>query len=86
MNPEINKYQIAGLDQRGRGFNRLAEVLGSKENYDASLLYETSRFRTEKHQNCYRITQNTSRLRIRRTEQHEHLQSGTELFCVNSFV
>ena len=49
MNPEINKYQIAGLDQRGRGFNRLAEVLGSKDNYDASLLYETARFRTEKH-------------------------------------
>ena len=49
MDPEINKYQIAGLDERGRSFNRLAEVIGSKSHYDASLLYETSRFKTEKH-------------------------------------
>lgn len=49
MNPEMNKYQLAGLDQRGRGFNRMAEVIGSIDNYKASLLYETSRFRTEKH-------------------------------------
>lgn len=46
-----NKYQIAGLDDRERGFNRLAEVTCSEEGYCAALQYETTRIVTDWYEN-----------------------------------
>ncbi len=41
-----NQYQIAGLDERQRGFNRLAKINRGQGVYQAILQYESSRFKT----------------------------------------
>ena len=38
----IEKHQVAGLDDRARGFTRLVEVARSEGGYRASLRYETT--------------------------------------------
>jgi hypothetical protein len=35
------KHQVAGLDERERGFNRLVEISLAEGNYQADLRYET---------------------------------------------
>ncbi len=40
QSPLTNVYHIAGLDDRDRGFNRQAQVIGQGEVYRASLRYE----------------------------------------------
>jgi len=44
---EENRFQIAGLDERQRGFNRLAEVTCKNGFYQATFRYETYRVTTE---------------------------------------
>ena len=49
--PEIaEKYQIAGLDERERGFNRLAEVERSEGRYRALWHYEKAEVMTSPHE------------------------------------
>ena len=38
----VEKHQVAGLDDRARGFTRLVEVARSEGGYRASLRYETA--------------------------------------------
>ncbi|HEX9756834.1 MAG TPA: hypothetical protein VGB26_03430 [Nitrospiria bacterium] len=44
---EENRFQIAGLDERQRGFNRLAEVTCRAGSFQATFPYETYRVTTE---------------------------------------
>lgn len=46
-NEVIEKHQLAGLDDRDRGFNRLVELDRCEEGYRAALRYETAVVRTE---------------------------------------
>jgi hypothetical protein len=41
------KHQVAGLDERERGFNRLVEIGLSEGGYQASLRYETTLVTTD---------------------------------------
>lgn len=41
-NEVMEKYQLAGLDERGRGFSRLVELERSEGAYRASLRYESN--------------------------------------------
>jgi hypothetical protein len=43
----IEKYQIAGLDERERGFSRLSEMERLDNAYHAVLRYETTLVRTD---------------------------------------
>lgn len=47
MGPD--KYQLAGLDDRERGFNRPVELEPAGEGYRAVLRYETVRVTTDMH-------------------------------------
>jgi hypothetical protein len=48
MSPEIvEKYQVAGLDERERGFNRQAELERVKGQFRTTLRYETTTVVTE---------------------------------------
>ena len=42
MKAIVEKYQIAGVDERERGFSRLADVERDETGYQAVLRYETS--------------------------------------------
>lgn len=41
-NGVVEKHQLAGLDERARGFNRLVELERRDSSYRASLPYETA--------------------------------------------
>lgn len=43
----VEKHQLAGLDDRERGFNRIVEVARIGPAYRAVLMYETSQIITE---------------------------------------
>ena len=45
--PDSNTYQIAGLDDRSRGFNRQATVTFLNDHYQAIFLYEKFRMVAE---------------------------------------
>lgn len=45
----FDKYQLAGLDDRDRGFTRLVEFEQAGDGYRAVLKYEAIRVRTEPH-------------------------------------
>lgn len=45
----LDKYQLAGLDNRERGFSRPVEFERAGEGYQAILRYETVRVETEAH-------------------------------------
>jgi hypothetical protein len=45
----LDKYQLAGLDSRERGFSRPVEFEREGEGYQAILRYETIRVTTETH-------------------------------------
>jgi len=45
----LDKHQLAGLDDRERGFNRPVEFERAGEGYRAVLRYETVRITTEAH-------------------------------------
>jgi hypothetical protein len=47
--PGLDKYQLAGLDDRERGFSRPIEFGQSGEGYRAVLRYESTRVETELH-------------------------------------
>ncbi|WHZ29466.1 MAG: hypothetical protein OJF51_004268 [Nitrospira sp.] len=49
MNGELDKHQLAGLDDRERGFSRPVEFERAGEGYRAVLRYETVRVTTEEH-------------------------------------
>jgi len=42
----IEKYEVAGLDERERGFNRMADVEQIDGSYQATLRYESTIVRT----------------------------------------
>ncbi|MBM4121607.1 MAG: hypothetical protein FJ249_03315 [Nitrospira sp.] len=42
------KHQVAGLDERERGFNRLVEIGLAEGSYQASLRYETTLVMTDR--------------------------------------
>ena len=46
MNEVVEKYQVAGLDERERGFNRLTALERAEGGYRAVLLYETAVVKT----------------------------------------
>ncbi|MBI4401834.1 MAG: hypothetical protein HY581_09410 [Nitrospirae bacterium] len=46
-NEVIEKHQLAGLDERERGFNRLVELDRCEGGYRAALRYEAAVVRTE---------------------------------------
>ena len=48
--PGLDKHQLAGLDNRERGFSRPVEFEQVGEGYRAVLRYETVRVATEPHQ------------------------------------
>ena len=45
----VEKYQVAGLDERERGFSRLAEIERLENGYRAVLRYETALITTTSH-------------------------------------
>ena len=45
----LDKHQLAGLDNRERGFSRTVEFERAEEGYRAILRYETVRIATETH-------------------------------------
>lgn len=47
MADSVEKYQVSGLDERERGFNRLVEVERINERYRARFQYETTMLLTE---------------------------------------
>jgi len=49
MGGELDKHQLAGLDNRERGFNRPVEFERTSEGYRAILRYETVRLTTDTH-------------------------------------
>ena len=49
MNGELDKHQLAGLDNKERGFSRPVEFERVGEGYRAILRYETVRVTTERH-------------------------------------
>ena len=49
MDSPTNTYQIAGLDDRSRGFNRQVEIKTSNGTFQAVFRYESFLLETERH-------------------------------------
>jgi hypothetical protein len=49
MRQRLDKYQLAGLDDRERGFSRVVEIEQAEEGFRAVLKYETTHVATDPH-------------------------------------